>query len=335
MRWDSKPYYNALNARMEGYVDSVNDFLDDLCGDMEGIVGLCSYNGGDPFSFADFPELNEAVAAWTRAYATGMTTIVNASTSAEWTHSNECQDALATKYLDKRRATIAGRRRQTYFKQNPDALKAFQQRQVGGLKLSRRLWYLAGDLKGEMEAGISLAINRGTSAVTLSKQLSQYLHDFPKLKADYGQKYGNAADIHDCEYRSARVARTEINMAYRKAEQTRWQQMDFVLGKEIKLSGRHPCDDICDELAGEYPKEFDWAGWHPNCMCYEVPILRPLEDDDNSAPMITEMPTQFCDWVERNANGIALAKGGSRSMPYFIRDNIKTVNSLLRDMDLL
>ena len=54
---------------------------------------------------------------------------------------------------------------------------------------------------------------------------------------------------------SMRVARSETNIAYRRADNERWQQMDFVLGQRIQLSKNHPKKDICDKLAGDYPKD--------------------------------------------------------------------------------
>ena len=43
------------------------------------------------------------------------------------------------------------------------------------------------------------------------------------------------------------------------ADYERWQQLDFVVGIEIKLSNNHtlngmPFTDICDKLKGRYPK---------------------------------------------------------------------------------
>jgi hypothetical protein len=56
-----------------------------------------------------------------------------------------------------------------------------------------------------------------------------------------------------------RLAATETNIAYRTADYTRWQDLDFVVGIEIKLSNNHTLNgiafrDICDELKGLYPK---------------------------------------------------------------------------------
>ena len=35
-----------------------------------------------------------------------------------------------------------------------------------------------------------------------------------------------------------RMARTEINSAYREADSIRWQQLDFIVGYEVKTSNR-------------------------------------------------------------------------------------------------
>ena len=333
MRWSTKKAYEALRRRQVGYEATIREILAAMNDDVARAVERLGYDGSRPFRFSDYPQLKKQLEGWLTEYANNMTGAIHASTSEEWKQSNAAQDAMATAYLSRVTAQVHGQPTDVYYQTNGPALKAFQNRTEKGMNLSQRLWNLTPDLKAEMEAAIGTAVQRGTSAIALSKQLSQYLHDFPSLKADYETKYGHATDIHDCEYRSARVARTEINMAYRTAEQERWRQMDFVLGKEIRLSGSHPCEDICDELAGNYPKDFEWAGWHPNCMCHEVPILRSEEDylrEEPQEPMIDDVPDAFKNWCKRNAGNIELAKQGKRSMPYFVRDNIDLVNRLLQ-----
>lgn len=81
-----------------------------------------------------------------------------------------------------------------------------------------------------------------------------------------------------------RMAVTESNIAYRTADYERWQQMTFVVGIEIELSNNHTVKggdgkphafyDICDELAGRYPKDFKFTGWHPHCRCHAVTIMK-------------------------------------------------------------
>lgn len=142
--------------------------------------------------------------------------------------------------------------------------------------------------------------------------------------------FGNAEHLKDCEYRSIRLARSEINMAYRTAENERWKQMDFVVGYEIKLSGRHPAHDICDTLVGKYPKGFVWTGWHPNDLCYKVPILKTEEEFwawDGRSEVATEsinevkdVPDSFKKWVLDNLQRIDDAKKRG-TLPYFLKDN--------------
>lgn len=47
------------------------------------------------------------------------------------------------------------------------------------------------------------------------------------MKADYGKRFGKATNIYDCEYRSIRLARSEINMAYRNAERMKDNTLVF------------------------------------------------------------------------------------------------------------
>lgn len=123
--------------------------------------------------------------------------------------------------------------------------------------------------------------------------------------------------------------------AYRE----QWKQIDFVVGYEIKLSGNHNCkgvpagrfSDICDTLAGKYPTDFKWTGWHPNCRCYKIPILKTEEEfwewdgrsevTTESVNEVKDVPDEFKAWINDN---IHRAKSWDNS-PYFIRDNGKYI----------
>ncbi len=129
-------------------------------------------------------------------------------------------------------------------------------------------------------------------------------------------------------------------MAYRTADHERWNDLDFVIGIEILLSGNHPVEDVCDEMCGVYPKTFKFVGWHPFCRCIAVPKLADEDEfikrqqaliDGEDVPQggysgeVTEMPQCFNDWVQENAERIENAK----SEPYFIRDNRAAVEKAL------
>ena len=325
-----KSRYSALNQRLNRYTLLVQQIFDDLNLEAARAATSVSYDveAGKPFRFSDYPALKKKVQDMQQRYVDEIGAVIHSGTSSEWKKSNEVQDLLADGVLKAYGAQVNGERFKIYYQPNNDALKAFQQRRANGFTISQKLWNQARNYKNEMEYAISSAIEKGTSAVTLSKRLSKYLHDFPSLQKDYKDRFGTAVDCHDCEYRSMRLARSEINMAYRTAEQTRWEQMDFVVGYEIKLSGSHPAKDICDMLAGKYPKDFVWTGWHPNDMCYKIPILKTEEEfwnygsakDKPSSKEVKDVPDAFYDWVVKNRMRIQRAENLG-TLPFFLSDN--------------
>jgi len=326
---NQKSKYDALNIRLAKYVALIQSVYDTLNNEAAQIAMRTGYDGEKEFKFSDYPQTKESVLQLQKDYAQSLSSIIYSGTSEEWKNSNLIQDLIARNAINFYTSTHNGKKNKVYYQVNSDALKAFQQRVDKGMNLSQKVWDQSGNYKQELEYAISTAIEKGTSAVTLSKQISKYLNDFPKLQKDYSEKYGKAVDCHDCEYRSMRLARSEINMAYRRAEELRWQQMDFVIGKEIKLSKRHePHSDICDDLAGKYPKDFDWTGWHPNDMCYVIPILKSEKEfwADEDAPdfdqtkPISEFPKGFNEYVGRNLEKFASANARG-TLSYWLKDN--------------
>lgn len=321
---NQKKAYDALNRRLVNYVAQVQSIYDRIASQVATAIDGVGYDGSAEFLFEDYPELKQTINGIMTSYAAQMNNIIYAGTTKEWKESNIMQDLLTRKVLRAYDFEKGGDMYNRYFQPNSNALKAFQNRVDKGLSVSQKLWYQSQVLKKELEHTISTAIERGQSAVVLSKRISQYLIDYPSLKADYTEKFGKAATCANCQYASIRLARTEINMAYRKAEQTRWQQFDFILGYEIKLSKRHPAPDICDDLLGIYPKDFVFLGWHPNCMCYVVPIVMSDEEYYGSpsiqkSAMISRTPKNFNDWVRNNRSRI----GQAETLPYFLKDNRK------------
>lgn len=144
-----------------------------------------------------------------------------------------------------------------------------------------------------------------------------------------------------------RVTRTETNIAYRRADHERWQQLDFVIGQRVQLSKNHPRKDICDKLQGDYPKDFVFDGWHPQCFCFVTPITVPPEetqriteaflkgedwravrDEIMRGRQITEYPANFRDWVTQHADDIAQARERGIA-PYFVTNNARVIDGIL------
>ena len=326
---NQKAKWRAHSIRLARYADRVQSVYDTLNKEIASAVVRTSYDGSVPFRFADYPLTKKKIEEVQAAFVRDLRSLIYSGTSEEWKQSNIVQDLLADKVLKFYGAKERGKKHHVYYQTNSDALKAFQQRKEDGMGLSERLWNQSRNYKEEMEYAISSAIEKGTSAVKLSKRLSKYLVDFPSLKHDYKDKFGKAVTCQDCEYRSIRLARSEINMAYRKAEQERWKQFDFVLGYEVKLTQNgHHVSDICDDLAGKYPKDFIFLGWHPNCMCYVIPILKTEEQfwNDEDVSEIVEPPKNFTYWLEANAERIDNAAEND-TLPYWYTDNAQYVNT--------
>lgn len=333
-----KDKYAELNKRLFTYAHLVQGVYDNLNLEAANIASRLNHDDDKPFQWKDYPQTKQAIEDLKAKFIGNMKGIIMRGNATEWKNSNLVQDLLADGALKYYGARKGDQKYKVYYQPNNDALKAFQQRTSNGFNLSTNLWTQSENYTKELEYAISSAIEKGTSAVTLSKRISKYLLDFPKLKDDYKERYGSAVECHDCEYRSIRLARSEINMAYRTAEQKRWEQMDFVVGYEIKLSKAHDSvhhHDICDQLAGKYPKDFKWTGWHPNDMCYCVPILKTLEEfesleDNGSENAVTDVPDSFKQWIGANEQRINEAKKNG-TLPYFVKDNIDMVDDIRKD----
>lgn len=277
---NQKRKYGELNKRLAKYVMLVESIYEDLNLEAAKIVGITDFtiDSDRPFMWSDYPQTRKRIRDLQERFVEDIGAVIYSGTSEEWKNSNEVQDLLANKVLQTYGATIGKKKYEILYQPNNYALKAFQQRKDKGFTISDKLWNQSTLYKQELEEAISCAIQKGTSAITLSKQISKYLLDFPQLQKDYKERFGKASRAMDCEYRSIRLAASEINMAYRQAENLRWQQMDFVVGYEIKLSNNHTCNgkpfqDICDILAGKYPKDFQWTGWHPLCYSDDSEVL--------------------------------------------------------------
>lgn len=333
---NQKEQYQQLNKRLARYVLMVQKMIEDLNVEASKIALESGYNPADelPFMFKRFPKTRKRVEELQEMYVDNLSGLVYSGIDDEWRRSNIAQDLLAEGVLTAHNVFAGGKKYQRYFNTNSAVLQAFKKRKEGGLNLSQKIWRQSVEYRNGVEASLAMTlqngIEKGMSAVTLSKRVSKYLNDYDKLRADYKERFGKATDIRDCQYQAIRLARSEINMAYRTAEQTRWQQMDFIVGYEIKLSKQHPHrmphGDICDDLQGKYPKNFNWTGWHPNDMCYVIPILKTedeLWDIDDSKPSVNEVkdvPQGFKDWVADNKERIENARKRG-TLPYFVRDN--------------
>lgn len=316
-----------------------------------GISISGDFNPDKPFSFDDYPTIKKRVEKLLSALQSGLSTVILNGIDAEWTLANNKNSELSRMVFGNNIGKLSEEQYKRYFSTNDNARIAFKERKENGLNLSDRVWRYTNQFKDEIELALDLGIRSGLSADEMTQDLRDYLRYpdklFRRVRDEHGQLQlsKRAAAFHPGQgvYRSSyknarRLAATETNMAYMTADYERWQQLDFVVGIEIRLSNNHtlngePFVDICDELKGRYPKDFKFTGWHPHCRCHAITILKTDEEiaedtqkilngeelDGNSINRVDDVPDNFKKWLQDNE---ARAKR-SYSMPYFIRDNEK------------
>ena len=240
---------------------------------------------------------------------------------------------------------------------------AFGAEKRGGINVSKRVWNLAGNAKKELEVIIQNGILEGKSADEVTRGLKDYLNEPDRLYrrvknketgemelSSAAKEYKPGRGVYRSAYKNAlRLAITEINAGYRRAEWESYQSNPLIIGYRIELSNNHThivngkkrtLYDICDEMVGQYPKSFLWTGWHPHCRCRMVPIL--ISDADFKARQqarkagnleewrpkgsVSRPPKGFYDWLKDNKDRIATAKKKG-SLPYFLQDNNKFTSS--------
>lgn len=332
---------------------------------------------GVMYSFdGDNMRIQKKVEALLRQLHSTTTTAIKKGITLEWEKANDACDKLISSCFGKE--VLSSPEFSAWNNRNMAAMNAFTNRTENGLNLSKRIWQSVQQLRDEMEIAMTVAIGEGDSAQSISRKVRQYLND-PDLmfrrfrfkkgedeqgKPIYGRKwkkrikdektgkyrwidydrsdYKTGSGVYKSSAKNAmRVARSETNIAYRRADNERWQQMDFVLGQRIQLSRNHPRPDICDKLQGDYPKDFVFDGWHAQCFCFATPILMDEEEmakvtaaflkGEKYTPrgkQITEYPANFKNWVRDNKENI-LASRSRGTEPYFIRNNSAAIDQIL------
>lgn len=273
------------------------------------------------FTFKDHPVLNRKVDRIIDNMRKSMYATIVSGISKEWDKANENNDELVKRLLKKTNIPL-----KKYQTRNLDALEAFQERKIKGLKLSDRVWNYTNQFKGEIEQALDVGIADGRSAAQLSRDIREYLREPEKLfrrvrdkngvlKASKNAlRYNPGGGVYRSSYKNAlRLTRTEINMAYRTADHLRWQQLDFVVGIEIRRSNHYYACDVCESLKGKYPKSFKFTQWHPQCRCHAIPILATekelLDSINDETPVqskneVKDVPDNFTKWVNENSNRI-------------------------------
>ncbi len=263
---------------------------------------------------------------------------INSQTSEQWALANQKNNILANSY-------ITGRVDQRYTNLNLDALNEFQKRFQGGKQLSDRVHNLTELNKQLYNDYIGTGITQGRSSAAIARDLDAINTDPYNVRVY--DKEGNVTKLKKISpvlkpnakgrgvYRSPRknlfrMVRTDTNAAYRLSDYERFQQLDFVVGYTVHLSASHNISDMCDFLAGDYPKKFKFSGWHPACFCYVTSILKTKDEFKRgvkSKNEVTKIPRsaqryqktnnkKYWDWEKDNFTSKGIPKqavGGASS----------------------
>ena len=375
MRYNPKPYERRLTAYLARQMQSIDKLIDTSVGQIVRrtllLSSVSNLNAQEDFFFKNYPALSNAVDGILAGLSNSLFGNIVTGIEWSWDLSNMKNDDMVSRLV---RSIGAGRVPSEaiarWNQKNLPALEAFEDRRIGGMSLSSKVWDYTKGMKGDLELALDLGLGEGLSADKLSRQVRGYLREpdrlYRRVRDEKGvlrlsksaSNYHPGQGVYRSSYKNAkRLASTETNMAYRSADYQRNQQLDFILGIRINLSKNHTClnskgepvpfFDICDELQGDYPKDFKFTGWHPNCRCYVTTILPDKDEfakylvnmDENGessyelSGKITEMPPNYTDWVERNADRIQAAEERG-TLPYFLKDNRDTWEDIVNKEDI-
>lgn len=330
---------NEHYARTERYAKEVQNLYFQIADHVARISSTQEFKDGI-FTFKDYPVLNRMVDKLIESLRKSTLVVIRSGISKEWDNANENNDALV-KYLSSK-INLPEKKYQT---RNLKALEAFQGRKINGLGLSERVWNYATQYKTELEQALDVGIADGRSAAQLSRDIREYLREPEKLfrrvrdkngilkPSKNALKYNPGGGVYRSSYKNAmRLTRTEINQSYREADYLRWQQMDFVVGIEIRRSNHEYGCPVCESLKGKYPKDFKFIGWHPHCLCHAIPILSTqkelLDSINDETPVqskneVKTVPENYRKWMKENEDRVVRAK----ALPYFIQNNLRFVDS--------
>lgn len=344
----------TMLQRIEVYAENVRTLYTEAVDELLRIARkVKSLKDDEVFSFDDKKAMREQSQAVIRRLHALTVAAIEQGIELEWEEANKALDLLTTMKFGKQ--ILDQPQFVDWFQRNTSAMQAFINRRNNGMNLSDRVWKYSNQLKSELEMALTVSIGEGNSAGTISRRVRHLLNQPDKLfrrvrdKATGNLKLSKAAQAYNPGrgiYRSSaknamRLARTETNMAYRNSDYTRRQQLDFVIGQKIFLSRSHPEYDICDELEGEYPKDFVFSGWHPQCFCVCTSILMSRKEmheaylakkqgkEYKSKNEIKDYPKNFKDWVKEHKDDIAVWRSKNKE-PYFLRENKEAIDGILK-----
>lgn len=333
---DARAYAKEIAERIGVAQGRILAIFEEALHEASLIATLVDFDQERAFLFDDYPLTKKRADVLVRTLSRRMLSEVTSAVSYAWGRADAKNDALELAI----RGSVTATRREK-------ALAAFLARKEGGMDLSGRVWRTSMQAKSEMELALDLGLRQGKDSAALSRDLRAYLREperlFRRVRDAHGQlrlsqsaaAYHPGHGVYRSGYKNAlRLTATETNIAYRTADYQRVQAFDFVRGVRVHLSENHtlngkPFHCICDDFAGDYPKDFKFTGWHPQCRCYTTTILADDPDDPEATPLVESVPAGLSDWVADNGDRISASF--ERGKPAFwLRDNADQLGITLK-----
>lgn len=299
-----------------------------------------NFNGIDAENIS--PQLKKEIEKLTKQLAFDLENKINSATKEQWLLAQGTATKFVETYFEIEKLNKVT---QDIFRNNnlDNYLQARKSR-LNQFKLSDRVWKYSKQFETNIIDSLEIALKNGDSAQVLARDIKQYLKEPEKLfrrvrdvkgqlhLSKNAQAYNPGQGVYRSAYKNAlRLASSEINAFYKESENQRWKSMDFVVGFEIKRSNNVFDCGLCDSLKGRYPKSFLFIGWHSNCRCYQIPILKPIEmftDELKGAVKpsyshlgnfqtteIKEMPANFKNHLKEKAD----IYRGYKTVPYWVK----------------
>ena len=274
-------------------------------------IPLTKLSQEEQFAFEKYPELEKKFNQTARALDVALLAYINSSTREVWDFANEKN----TEIINNQFAGKDSKPPIPALKTNIPEYEKFVNRKIGDLTLSDRVWNINGtNFKEEIELAINAAIREGTSAANVSRDIRKYLNNpdalFRRVRDAEGnlqlskaaKEYKPGQGVYRSAYKNAlRLARTEINTAYRESDYLRMQENDSIIGFRIQNSNRiATVCELCKRFDGLiFPKTFRWLGFHVQCMCTSTAVfasdaeVAAWKRGEEINPELPKMPDEF------------------------------------------
>jgi hypothetical protein len=154
--------------------------------------------------------------------------------------------------------------RDSWREQARQGIAAVLAKAQNGIPLSRAVYKTQALAQGFVDRKVQQGLLLGMNAKAIAKSVKDLIR--PDVKGGVS-------------YAAHRLARTEINNAYKTSQENRYADEPWTRGMRWNLSKSHPAPDICNLLAerdshdlgaGVYPVG-QRPQSHPNCLCYLTP----------------------------------------------------------------